>query len=152
MGNFPIAWQLFNLINPIRHADTPAGVARYKTEPYVIAADVYSLSPHTGRGGWSWYTGSAGWLYRLIVETFLGFTCEVDKLRFSPRLPSDWKSFQLDYRYRETHYQIRLMNSGSNWQGKQRILLDGLEQPDGSLRLRDDRKRHTAEIHFSGQP
>ena len=71
---------------------TPAAVARYKVEPYVVAADVYSVPPHTGRGGWTWYTGSAGWMYRLITETFLGLRLEVDKLSFHPRVPADWKS------------------------------------------------------------
>ena len=81
-------------------------MATYKVEPYVIAADVYALAPHTGRGGWTWYTGSAGWMYRLIVESLLGVTLESDRLRFAPCLPADWTAFTMRYRYRETTYDI----------------------------------------------
>ena len=83
------AWEIATMINPINHARTPDSSAVYKTEPYVIAADVYALAPHTGRGGWTWYTGSAGWMYRLIVESLLGLRLEGDKLRIAPCLPVD---------------------------------------------------------------
>ena len=109
-GESARAWELFKLINPILHAQEPEDVARYKAEPYVIAADVYSLPPHTGRGGWTWYTGSAGWMYRLILETLLGVELAVDELRFTPKVPLDWKTFKLDYRHRETLYHITCIN------------------------------------------
>ncbi len=106
LGDSRRAWELFDIINPVNHSRSPEGTATYKVEPYVVAADVYALQPHTGRGGWTWYTGSAGWMYRLIVESLLGLRLEVDKLRFAPCLPPDWKGFKLHYRYRETVYHI----------------------------------------------
>ena len=87
LGDSARAWELTAMINPVNHARTPEGVATYKVEPYVVAADVYALAPHTGRGGWTWYTGSAGWMYRLVVESLLGLRLEVDRLRFAPCLP-----------------------------------------------------------------
>ena len=89
--------------------DLRRAIATYKVEPYVVAADVYAVSPHTGRGGWTWYTGSAGWMYRLIVESLLGLRLEVDKLHVAPCLPADWKGFTLHYRYRETVYHITVL-------------------------------------------
>ncbi|MBK5097895.1 MAG: cyclic beta 1-2 glucan synthetase, partial [Gemmatimonadetes bacterium] len=88
LGDSRRAWELLTMINPVNHASSPEGIATYKVEPYVVAADVYALSPHNGRGGWTWYTGSAGWMYRLIVESLLGLRLEVDKLRFAPCLPA----------------------------------------------------------------
>ena len=95
LGENKNAWEILNIINPVNHAKTPEEVERYKVEPYVIAADVYALSPHIGRGGWTWYTGSAGWIYRLIVESLLGLSLETDKLYINPCLPSDWVSFKI---------------------------------------------------------
>jgi len=112
------------MINPVNHATSQQGVATYKVEPYVIAADVYALSPHIGRGGWTWYTGSAGWMYRLVIESLLGLRLEVDKLRFEPCLPADWKSFNLHYRYRETVYHITILQMSDV--GGMRVTLDGV--------------------------
>ena len=92
LGDSRRAWELLAMINPVNQRRSPEGIATYKVEPYVVAADVYALPPHTGRGGWTWYTGSAGWMYRLIVESLLGLRLEVDKLRFAPCLPADWKA------------------------------------------------------------
>ena len=142
------AWELFRLINPILHAQEPKDVARYKAEPYVIAADVYSVPPHTGRGGWTWYTGSAGWMYRLILETLLGVEVAVNELRFTPRVPTDWKSFKLDYRYRETIYHITCINASGTWKSPPKIFLDGIEQTSAALKLVDDRQEHFVEAKF----
>jgi cyclic beta-1,2-glucan synthetase len=102
-----LAWQLFNMINPIHHGDTRAAIDLYKIEPYVLAGDVYSVAPHIGHGGWSWYTGSAGWMYRLIIESLLGLQLEEGKqLRLTPHLPASWEGFTLDYRCKETTYRI----------------------------------------------
>ena len=79
LGEHQTAWQIFNMINPLNHGRTEAEIALYKIEPYVTAGDVYSVAPHTGRGGWSWYTGSAGWMYRLITESLLGLKLEDGK-------------------------------------------------------------------------
>ncbi|HET9376840.1 MAG TPA: protein ndvB, partial [Chthoniobacterales bacterium] len=100
LGDHDRAWQLVGLLNPINHATTPATAAIYKVEPYVIAADVYAVPPHTGRGGWTWYTGSAGWMYRLLTETLLGLNREGDRLWLTPRLPTSWTGCKVQYRYR----------------------------------------------------
>jgi cellobiose phosphorylase len=105
-GDGARAWELTTMLNPVNHARTPQGVARYKVEPYVVAADVYALAPHTGRGGWTWYTGSAGWMYRLILESIVGLTLEAGRLRFAPCLPPEWDKVALRYRHGETHYDI----------------------------------------------
>ncbi len=148
MGDSRRAWDLFNLINPVRHADNPAAVARYKVEPYVIAADVYSVAPHTGRGGWTWYTGSAGWFYRLISESLMGLILEVDRLRFNPCLPADWKSCQVRYRHSETVYEITFQNVSGDWRGRQTVIFDGIEQSEPFLPLLRDRREHRVEVRF----
>jgi cellobiose phosphorylase len=145
LGDSKKAWEILTLINPINHAKTPEEVARYKVEPYVIAADVYALSPHIGRGGWTWYTGSAGWMYRLIVESLLGLRLETDKLYIEPCLPSDWVSFKIHYRYRETIYRITLTQLYENV-SKQNLILDGVASQNRFIRLVDDRQEHVAEV------
>ncbi|MGH7179556.1 MAG: GH36-type glycosyl hydrolase domain-containing protein, partial [Tepidisphaeraceae bacterium] len=144
MGDSVRAWELFNLINPIRHAENARQIAQYKVEPYVVAADVYAVPPHTGRGGWTWYTGAAGWMYRLIIESLLGLRLEVDKLRFEPVIPKDWPSFMVHYRYRETFHHITIRNSGSAT--VTRVVLDGVERPDKTIPMVDDRRDHHAEV------
>jgi cellobiose phosphorylase len=145
LGDSKKAWEILTMINPINHAKSPEEVARYKVEPYVIAADVYALSPHIGRGGWTWYTGSAGWMYRLIVESLLGLRLETDKLYIDPCLPSDWVSFKIHYRYRETIYRITLTQLHEDYK-KLTIILDGAECQDKFIRLVDDRQEHLAEV------
>ena len=145
LGDNKKAWEILTLINPINHAKTPEEVARYKVEPYVIAADVYALSPHIGRGGWTWYTGSAGWMYRLIVESLLGLKLEIDKLYIEPCLPSDWVSYKIHYRYRETIYRITLTQLHENV-SKQTLIVDGVASQNKFIRLVDDRQEHLAEI------
>jgi cellobiose phosphorylase len=149
-GDAQRAWEMFLLINPVLHAHTPAAMARYKVEPYVVAADVYTVPPHRGRGGWTWYTGSAGWMYRLITETLLGLTMEVDQLRFTPRLPAEWKSFKLHYRYRETNYHILLTRNSAHWQGTPKVVVDDQEQSNPVVSLVDDRRDHKVEVRFGG--
>jgi len=139
------AWELFDLINPIRHGDSESAIATYKVEPYVIAADVYMNPQHAGRGGWTWYTGSAGWMYRLITESLLGLRLEVNHLRMEPLFPDDWNSFDLHYRYRETFHHIHVRNLGG---GKtvNRVVVDGVEQPNKTIPLSDDRREHHVEV------
>jgi cellobiose phosphorylase len=141
------AWELFDMINPVNHANSEAAIAIYKTEPYVVAADVYAVAPHTGRGGWTWYTGSAGWLYRLIVESLLGLNLEVDKLRFTPCLPLDWKMFKLHYRYRETVYHISVLQTDAA-DSKTSVTVDGVGQHDEFVPLVDDHLEHAVEIRI----
>ncbi len=143
-GDAKRAWELFGLINPVNHARTAEETAVYKVEPYVAAADVYAVAPHTGRGGWTWYTGSAAWLYRLMVESLLGLRLEVDHVRFAPCLPAAWQEFTMHYRHRETVYHITVtqLPVGSDM----RVTLDGALQADGRIPLMDDRKEHWAEV------
>jgi cellobiose phosphorylase len=139
------------MINPLNHARTPEGVAIYKVEPYVVAADVYALAPHTGRGGWTWYTGSAGWMYRLIVESLLGLKLEGDNLRFAPCMPPEWSGFGLRYRYRETNYQIVVRRTemvGDETMDATSVTLDGIAQDIDFIRLADDRREHEVDVHI----
>ena len=145
LGDSRRAWELLTIINPLNHAMSPEGIATYKVEPYVVAADVYALAPHTGRGGWTWYTGSAGWMYRLIVESLLGLRLEKDKLRFVPCLPADWTAFTVHYRYRETLYHIVVLNTRDG-NGDTSVTVDGVEQHDKVITLVDDRQVHSAEV------
>jgi cellobiose phosphorylase len=145
LGDSRRAWELLGMINPVTHSNSPEGIAIYKVEPYVIAADVYALPPHTGRGGWTWYTGSAGWMYRLIVESLLGLTLEVDKLRFAPCLPPDWKGFKVYYRYRETAYEIDVRQQPGGG-ARTIVTVDGVEQQEGAIPLVDDRRNHSVLI------
>ncbi len=145
LGDRARAWELLAMINPVNHARSPEEIAIYKVEPYVVTADVYALSPHTGRGGWSWYTGSAGWMYRLIVESLLGLRLEVDKLRFTPCLPSDWPGFTMHYRYRETVYHIAVQRQPAE-KGETRVTVDGVDQHDNTIPLVDDRQEHFVEV------
>jgi cellobiose phosphorylase len=145
LGDKLRAWELLTMINPVNHARSPEEIAAYKVEPYVVAADVYSLPPHTGRGGWTWYTGSAGWMYRLIVESLLGMKLEVDKLRIAPCFPMDWKEFTVHYRYRETLYHINILQVSTR-NGETSVTVDGVERPDNVIPLVDDRQEHSVKV------
>ncbi|MBI5580107.1 MAG: cyclic beta 1-2 glucan synthetase [Deltaproteobacteria bacterium] len=147
LGDNRRAWELFTMINPVNHARSAAETATYKVEPYVVAADVYAISPHTGRGGWTWYTGSAAWMYRLILESLLGLRLEVDKLRFAPCLPADWAGFKMHYRYRETVYHIAVLQIPSG-NGEMRVSVDEIEQHDKTIPLVDDHKEHSVEVRI----
>ena len=145
MGDSDRAWELFSLINPIHHGSTSTGIAKYRVEPYVVAADVYGVSPHVGRGGWTWYTGSAGWMYRLILESLLGLHLDVDKLRFNPRPPRDWPSFKIHYRYRQTFYHIMVRCDGHG-NTILSMTVEGVEQAEHLVHLVDDRGSHEVTI------
>jgi len=153
LGDKTRAWELFNMINPINHGSSESAIATYKVEPYVIAADVYGVAPHTGRGGWTWYTGSAGWMYRFILESLLGLHIQANKLSFTPCLPPDWKQFTLRYRYRETFYVIavRQLEMAESEAGATTVMIDGIEQPEAVITLVDDRQDHDVEIRISTQ-
>ena len=107
-------WELLKMINPVHHGSTAKEIAIYKVEPYVIAADVYAVSQHTGRGGWTWYTGSAGWMYQLIVGSLLGLRRKAETLFFTPCLPAEWESVSIHYRYHDTIYHITFFQDHSN--------------------------------------
>lgn len=143
LGETQLAWKIFNMINPINHGRTRAAIDVYKIEPYVVAGDVYSVAPHTGSGGWSWYTGSAAWMYRLVIESLLGLHLEEGKqLYVTPRLPEDWDGFTLDYRYEETVYRIAV----SRGSGEKSIMLDGVALDADFIPLQNDRQLHQVNL------
>ncbi len=137
MGDGDRAWELADLINPIKHSDSGAGASVYKAEPYVMAADVYAVAPHVGRGGWTWYTGSAGWMYRLLVESLLGLHLESNTLTVKPCIPAAWSAFKLEYRYGSTIYRIAISQSASH-EGAQTMQIDGVDHAGGVIDLIDD--------------
>jgi cellobiose phosphorylase len=146
MGENDRAWEMFALLNPVHHGRTPKQIATYKVEPYVIAADVYAVAPHTGRGGWTWYTGSAGWMYRLLIETLLGVNIEGDQLRLTPRLPKSWTTYKIHYRYRQTVYHITITRLAADWAGANQLFLDGNELAAKTVPLVDDHCEHSVEL------
>ena len=150
MGDNERAWELFSLINPVSHGDSPKDISTYRVEPYVAAADVYGVAPHTGRGGWTWYTGSSGWMYRLIVESLLGLHLEVDRLKITPCLPAAWGEFKLHYRYRETFYHITIRNNGANSKVC-RLTLDGTEHAIDFVTLVDDHQDHKIDVEMKSE-
>jgi cyclic beta-1,2-glucan synthetase len=144
LGQDERAAELFRLINPLYHADTPEKVHRYRVEPYVVAADIYSVPPDIGRGGWTWYTGSASWMYRLGLEMLLGLQRAGNKLEIKPHIPGDWDEYQINYRFGGTLYHIRVQNRPGP-QAKHEttgVSLDGETVPGGILTLVDDQQRH----------
>lgn len=147
LGDSLHAWELLTIINPVNHAGSPEGVSTYKVEPYVVAADVYALSPHIGHGGWTWYTGSAGLMYRLIIESLLGIRLEVDKLFIKPCIPAAWEVMTVHYQYRETTYHISIIQKHESTK-KPGITVDGIAQKDGSIPLTDDHKDHMVEVRI----
>ena len=144
-GNPKRAWELLNMINPIHHGSTEEQIAVYKVEPYVVAADVYSVLQNKGRGGWTWYTGSAGWMYQLITEWLLGIRQEGSKLSFYPCVPAEWNSYSIDYRYHDTTYHITILQKQT---GVDHIhmVLDGIEQEGSFVTLVNDKATHTIEV------
>ncbi len=152
LGDGDRAGAMFDLLNPIQHSDSAEAVARYKVEPYVACADVYSIAPHIGRGGWTWYTDTAAWLYRAGLEAVLGFQLRGDRLRINPCIPKHWPGFRITYRRRGrlnaiTSFEITVVNSAVVGSGVTRIELDGSELPaSADVSLADDGRVHTLHI------
>jgi cellobiose phosphorylase len=131
----------------------------YMVEPYVMCADIYAAPPHTGRGGWSWYTGAAGWMYRLILEALLGLQLKVDHLLIAPCIPADWDAYKIHYRYRETVYHINIKRDVEQSKPAISVTVDGVlvtgggvdraGRPQGMIPLVDDRREHQVEVVFS---
>jgi cyclic beta-1,2-glucan synthetase len=138
LGRGDRAFELFKMLDPTTHTETPDAVDRYKVEPYVVAADVYGRPPHVGRGGWTWYTGSAGWLYRVGLEAILGFERKHDRLFINPCIPAEWNGYSLAYRYGRTEYSIQVENPDHVEQGVARVRVDGNEAHEKVIRLIDD--------------
>jgi cyclic beta-1,2-glucan synthetase len=141
------AFELYQTINPLTHAVTPESVGRYKVEPYVVAADVYTATGHVGRGGWTWYTGSASWLYRIGIETILGFTKHGNALTLEPCIPRSWNEFSIQYRYGSAVYAIEVRRRG-NGSEVTRVAIDGVESADRAISLVDDGQRHNVAVEL----
>ena len=149
LGDRQLAWEFTAMINPINHSSTPEAMDLYKVEPYVVAADIYAIAPHAGRGGWTWYTGSAGWLYRLILESLLGLVRESDQLRFAPCLPASWSGFEVRYRYGGTSYDIgivQILGDTDPGIAAIRVTVDDIVQADNVVHLVDDRRPHQVQV------
>jgi cyclic beta-1,2-glucan synthetase len=146
LGDGNTANELFRLLNPILHGDTPERIARYLVEPYVIAADVYSQPPLTGHGGWTWYTGSSGWMYRLGLEAILGLRKVENELVFNPCISQDWPGFEIDYRYGKTLYQIKVDNPVGVNRGVKEVRMNGKVIKEGKVPLVDDGKQRKISI------
>ena len=144
LGDSARAWELLHMINPVNHGLDARQMDVYKVEPYVVSADVYAVQPHVGRGGWSWYTGSAGWMYRLIVESLLGLRLEAGRLRFAPVLPAQWQGYSLEYRHGDTLYRIAVHQRDAGTPSA--LWLDGVAQADGCLVLADDGVEHSVQL------
>jgi cyclic beta-1,2-glucan synthetase len=148
LGDGDKAAELFSMLNPIHHASTRAAVHRYKVEPYVACADVYALPPHVGRGGWTWYTGAAGWLYRAGLESILGFRVQGATLVLDPCIPKAWPGFEIEYRHHSARYQIAVENPRGVSRGVTRLELDGVPLPDAQagVPLADDGATHRVRV------
>ena len=132
------AYRYFQMINPVNRTLNEADVMKYHVEPYVIAADIYSSESFPGRGGWTWYTGSAGWFYRVGVQEILGIHKMGDKLKIDPRIPVSWDGFKMTYRYMDTDYNIEVKKDK-----KEELKVDGKKQTTDTISLKNDEKKHT---------
>ena len=146
LGDGERAGELFSLLNPVNHSSTRAGLHKYKVEPYVAVGDVYAVPPHTGRGGWTWYTGSAGWMYRAGLESIIGFKLRGAKLSIDPCIPRWWREFEINYRRGATVYRIKVENPLGVSRGVAILELDGALQVDGEIALADDRQPHSVRV------
>ena len=135
-------------LNPINHASTRADIHRYKVEPYVVAGDIYAEPPHVGRGGWTWYTGSAGWMYRAGIEWILGFRLRGTRLYLDPCIPHAWRSFEITFRYHSARYEIVVENPQGVMRGVSSVELDGVPLASGSMQipLVDDGATHPIRV------
>ncbi|HEU5041471.1 MAG TPA: protein ndvB, partial [Gemmatimonadales bacterium] len=145
-GDGDRALALFQLLNPLERTRTPEGVATYRTEPYAVAADVYSAKGHVGRGGWTWYTGSASWMYRVGLEAIVGFTKRGNRFRMDPRVPAGWPELRLEYRHGGAVYDVVVERPGAARSGQQEVTLDGRALEGEWVELTDDGARHTVVV------
>jgi cellobiose phosphorylase len=149
LGNREKVWELFSMIQPLNHAKDAADTQVYKVEPYVMAADVYANESHKGRGGWTWYTGSAGWMYQFIIGSLLGLELEKDSLKFKPCFPLEWPSVSIKYRYGKSSYNITVFQLNSDeesWWKENENTGKG-----DTIKLVDDGTEHTVAIHIRNE-
>lgn len=142
LGKGDKAVELFNMLNPINHARTSMEVHKYKVEPYVMVADIYSVHPNIGRGGWSWYTGAAGWMYQVALEGILGMKINGDDLTLSPCVPHNWSEYNIDYHHKNSNYSIKVRLNNKDKQ----IIIDGIKQDSFPIQLTDDGNNHVIEV------
>ena len=147
-GDGDRAFEFFQLINPVYYADTREKTRRYQVEPYVVAADVYSNPAHLGRGGWTWYTGSGGWMYRIGAEAILGLQREGSSLKIDPCIPKDWKEFDMRYRFGESTYHIHVDNSDGVNRGVSKLTLNGQKLDGNLVSLVDDGQDHHVDVRL----
>jgi cyclic beta-1,2-glucan synthetase len=152
LGDGERAGELFSLLNPVNHSSTRAGLHKYKVEPYVAVGDVYAVPPHTGRGGWTWYTGSAGWMYRAGLESILGFKLEGATLRIDPCVPRWWRDFEITYRREKTTYRIKVENPLGISHGVATVELNGQVLADDAITLSDDGQTHNVRVVLGEKP
>jgi cellobiose phosphorylase len=146
-GRSEDAWRIARMLNPITHSADAETARRYRLEPYAVAADVYASDAHAGRGGWSWYTGSAGWMYRLLAESLLGLRRAGNRLHIVPRVPDGWTRWTADWRHGSTHYRIEFMRQPGDT-GVADISVDGILQPAHAIELVDDGTLHDVLVRF----
>jgi cyclic beta-1,2-glucan synthetase len=146
LGRGDEAMEMFHLLNPVNHTRTPAGVERYGTEPYVVAADVYADDTHAGRGGWTWYTGSAGWMYRLGLESLLGLARRGETFSVDPCIPSWWPGFEVRWRFGRSVYEITVENRGRRGRGPAEATFDGRPIDPRAVPLTDDGAAHVVHV------
>jgi cyclic beta-1,2-glucan synthetase len=147
LGQVDTAEALFLLLNPIYHADTRARMEQYKVEPYMVAASVYGVANHTGRGGWTWHTSSAAWMHRLGLKGILGIRCASASLVIEPHLPAAWPGYEVTYRYGQATYRIRMHKSAALAEEPSlQMTVDGELVPGNRLSLRDDGAAHQVEV------
>lgn len=151
LGSGDEAAEFFHMLNPVNHSRTPADVSRYKTEPYVMAGDVYARPPHAGRGGWSWYTGSAGWMYRAGIESILGLRRQGDTFVVDPCIPSSWPTYEITWQFGESCYRITVSNPSRRCRGVAMATLDGTTVHAFAIPLLDDGRTHDVQIVL-GEP
>ncbi len=141
-GDAARAWELFDLLSPLHHGGDPVAIETYRVEPYVLAADVYTNPQHAGRGGWTWYTGSASWMYRFAIESLLGLRLEIDHLRLEPVLPAQWRELDIHYRYRDTVHHIHVRYGGGDSRVVRSVICDSVERGDHRIPLSSDQQEH----------
>jgi cyclic beta-1,2-glucan synthetase len=146
------AHALFAMLNPINHCANPVGVERYRTEPYVVAADVYSVQPHKGRGGWTWYTGSAGWLYQAGLQAILGLDQRGDHLRVNPCIPVEWDGFEVVLKRGSTKYEIQVLRQPEEEERADKLVEGELQTRGTTIRLINDGKVHRLQLFIGKQP
>ena len=154
LGEGDKAVGLFSLLNPINHARTRTDVQTYKVEPYVVAADVYATSPHVGRGGWTWYTGSAGWMQRAGVESILGLSLHGEVMHLDPCISKSWAGFEISLRHGSARYEIRVENPAGVERGIALAIVDEkvVKKRPFRVRLKDDGATHYVQLRLGGRP